>query len=323
MVSRAVHEAFGAFIAFFWLPVRSAAEEVGCVMAVVTSVINLKGGVGKTTLTIALAHYLAGEHGKRVLVIDLDPQTNATIALVNERRWRERDQAGQTLYQLFRDELDKTHLFSAREAILTRVSNVGGGIPGLDLLPSSIRLHRIQDRITKIADLESFRGGPVFALRDSLTDVMPYYDHVLIDCPPNLGVITLNGIAISRYFLIPVVPDILSTLGVPLVLDRMADFALRAQHEIYGLGIVVSRYRATSKLHKETVLSMRRDAVPGIHPPIFNTIITEDLGVAEAADVEEHVSTLRQKFGGTGPHKQFSALAEEYLRYVTPVPASH
>src|SRR5580765_3034071 len=128
MVSRAVHEAFGAFIAFFWLPVRSAAGEVGCVMAVVTSVINLKGGVGKTTLTIALAHYLAGEHGKRVLVIDLDPQTNATIALVNERRWRERDQAGQTLYQLFRDELDKTHLFSAREAILTRVSNVGGGI---------------------------------------------------------------------------------------------------------------------------------------------------------------------------------------------------
>ncbi len=73
-------------------------------MAVVTSIINLKGGVGKTTLTLALAHYLAGEHGKRVLVIDLDPQTNATIALVTERRWRERDQAGQTLYQLFKDQ---------------------------------------------------------------------------------------------------------------------------------------------------------------------------------------------------------------------------
>ena len=120
-------------------------------MAVVTSIINLKGGVGKTTLTLALAHYLAGEHGKRVLVIDLDPQTNATIALVTERRWRERDQAGQTLYQLFKDQIENTRLFSAQEAILTRVSNVGGGIPGLDLLPSSIRLHRIQDRITKIA----------------------------------------------------------------------------------------------------------------------------------------------------------------------------
>jgi chromosome partitioning protein len=285
-------------------------------MAVVTSIINLKGGVGKTTLTLALAHYLAGEHGKRVLVIDLDPQTNATIALVTERRWRERDQAGQTLYQLFKDQVENTQLFSAQEAVLTRVSNVGGGIPGLDLLPSSIRLHRIQDRITKIADLDTFRGGPVYALREALRDTLQQYDHVLIDCPPNLGVITLNGIAISRYFLIPVVPDILSTLGVPLVLDRMADFALRAQHEIFGLGIVVSRFRAASRLHKQTVMSMRRDAIPGIHPPIFNSIITEDVGVAEAADVEETVATLRQKFGGTAPHRQFSALADEYLRYV-------
>lgn len=285
-------------------------------MAVVTSIINLKGGVGKTTLTLALAHYLAGEHGKRVLVIDLDPQTNATIALVTERRWRERDQAGQTLYQLFKDQIESTRLFSAQEAILTRVSNIGGGIPGLDLLPSSIRLHRIQDRITKIADLDTFRGGPVYALREALRDTLQQYDHVLIDCPPNLGVITLNGIAISRYFLIPVVPDILSTLGVPLVLDRMADFALRAQHEIFGLGIVVSRFRAASRLHKQTVMSMRRDAIPGIHPPIFNSIITEDVGVAEAADVEETVGTLRQKFGGTAPHRQFSALADEYLRYV-------
>src|SRR4249919_3680041 len=72
-------------------------------MAVVTSIINLKGGVGKTTLTLALAHYLAAEHAKRVLVIDLDPQTNATIALVTERRWRERDQTGQTLFQLFKE----------------------------------------------------------------------------------------------------------------------------------------------------------------------------------------------------------------------------
>jgi hypothetical protein len=78
----------------------------------------------------------------------------------------------------------------------------------------------------------------------------------------------------------------------------------------------VSRFRPTSRLHKQTVMSMRRDAIPGIHPPIFNTIINEDLGVAEAADVEEPVGSLREKFGGNAPHRQFSALADEYLRYV-------
>jgi len=142
-------------------------------MAVVTSIINLKGGVGKTTVTVALAHYLAGEHAKRVLVIDLDPQTNATIALVNERRWRERDQSGQTLYQMFKDQLDGTQLFSPQDAIMTRVSNVAGGVPGLDLMPSSIRLHRIQDKITQIADLDTFRTGPTYALRESLRDILP------------------------------------------------------------------------------------------------------------------------------------------------------
>src|SRR5690348_18497627 len=110
-------------------------------MAIVTSVINLKGGVGKTTLTVALAHYLAGEHNKRVLVIDLDPQTNATIALVNERRWRDRDQDGQTLYQLFKDQLDGTHVVSTQEAIMTLVSNDARGVIDLDLMPASIRLN--------------------------------------------------------------------------------------------------------------------------------------------------------------------------------------
>lgn len=285
-------------------------------MPVITSIINLKGGVGKTTLTIALAHYLVVEHGQRVLVVDLDPQTNATIALINERRWRERDQRGQSLYQMFKDWLDHTHEFDLSQAIVQRTSNVMSGIPGLDLLPSSIRLHKLQDKITKVSDLDDFRDGSVYTLRNVLGPVLGQYDHVLIDCPPNLGVITLNGIAMSRYFLIPVVPDILSTLGVPLVLDRMADFALRARHEIYGLGIVVSRFRPQSRLHKQTVMDMRRDVIPGIHPPVFETVINEASEVAEAADVDVEVANLRQKFGGAGPHRQFSALAREYLHQV-------
>ncbi|HEX2348283.1 MAG TPA: ParA family protein, partial [Ktedonobacterales bacterium] len=87
-------------------------------MPTVTSLINLKGGVGKTTLTLSLAHFLALEHHKRVLVIDLDPQTNATVCLIPEAQWKERDEGGRTLYQLFAEQLKGTTRFSARDAIV-------------------------------------------------------------------------------------------------------------------------------------------------------------------------------------------------------------
>jgi chromosome partitioning protein len=75
---------------------------------VVVSLINLKGGVGKTTTTVQLAECLVSEHEKRVLVIDLDPQTNATISLIDESKWAELNERGQTIAQLFLDKLDNT-----------------------------------------------------------------------------------------------------------------------------------------------------------------------------------------------------------------------
>jgi chromosome partitioning protein len=77
-------------------------------MTTVVSVINLKGGVGKTTITVALAEFLVIEHGFKVLVIDLDPQTNSTVALIGEDEWKKRNESGRTLYHLFKDKLDET-----------------------------------------------------------------------------------------------------------------------------------------------------------------------------------------------------------------------
>src|SRR5215469_16991774 len=164
-------------------------EGEGSGMPYVTSVINLKGGVGKTTITLALAHFLVLEHHKRVLVVDLDPQTNATVCLIPEQEWKHRDETGRTLYQLFADQVKGTHRFDADEAIVRDVSNIGTGVKGLDLLPSSLRLIRVQDRVTQITDLESYEHGPIFALQEALEPFLPYYDHILIDCPPSLGVV--------------------------------------------------------------------------------------------------------------------------------------
>src|SRR5579862_2166914 len=115
-------------------------------MPVITSLINLKGGVGKTTVTLALAHFLAVEHQRRVLVIDLDPQTNATVCLIPEMEWKQRDEAGRTLYQLFADQVKGSQRFNTDQAIVRNVSNVGGGLQGLELLATSLQLIKIQNR---------------------------------------------------------------------------------------------------------------------------------------------------------------------------------
>ncbi|HEX6798271.1 MAG TPA: ParA family protein [Ktedonobacterales bacterium] len=285
-------------------------------MPVVTSVINLKGGVGKTTLTVALAHFLAIEHGKRVLVIDLDPQTNATVCLIPEPEWKARDETGRTLYQLFADQVKGSRRFNADDAIVRDVSNVGGGVRGLDLLPSSLRLIKVQDRVTQLTDFESYERGPIFAMRDALAEFLPYYDHVLIDCPPSLGIVTLNGLAISDSYLIPVVPDLLSVLGIPPILDRVEHFAGRTRRNVRALGIVISKMRAQTVLHNEMLRRLRDDFVDRRFPPVFRTVIPESTRIAEAANVLAPLNTLQQKYGNGGPYEDLSLLTREYLSYV-------
>jgi chromosome partitioning protein len=285
-------------------------------MPTVTSVINLKGGVGKTTITLALAHFLAVEHGKRVLVIDLDPQTNATVCLITEAEWKARDDTGRTLYQLFADQVKGSRRFDADASIVRDVSNVGAGVKGLDLLPSSLRLIKVQDRVTQITDLENYERGPIFALRDALADLLPYYDNVLIDCPPSLGVVTLNGLAISDSYLIPVVPDTLSILGIPPILDRVEHFSRCTRNNIRALGIIISKIRSQTLLHAEVTRRLREDFVERRFPPVFETMVPESTRIAEAANVSAPVNTLHQKYGNGGPYEELSALTKEYLTNV-------
>lgn len=182
---------------------------------VVVSLINLKGGVGKTTTTVQLAECLASEFDKRVLVIDLDPQTNATISLIEEERWEELNNEGRTIFHLFEDKLEHTTQFDIEHAIQERVSNLN--LKRLSLLPSSIRLIDIQDRMSEIPVRLGYSITPMEVLKSAIHPILDRYEYVLIDCPPNLGFITRNGIEISDYYLIPTIPDTLSTYGIPQI----------------------------------------------------------------------------------------------------------
>ncbi|HEX4627478.1 MAG TPA: ParA family protein, partial [Gemmatimonadales bacterium] len=140
--------------------------------------------------------------------------------------------------------------------------------------------------------------------------------NVLIDCPPSLGVVTLNGLAISDSYLIPVVPDTLSILGIPPILDRVEHFSRCTRNNIRALGIIISKIRSQTLLHAEVTRRLREDFVERRFPPVFETMVPESTRIAEAANVTAPVNTLHQKYGNGGPYDELSALTQEYLTNV-------
>lgn len=288
----------------------------GIFLVKIISTINLKGGVGKTSMTVALGEFLAMEHGLDILIIDLDPQTNATVSVMDEKIWLEKDKKGETLRQLFEDKLKNTSKFDINKSITKGVSNINGGIPNLSLLPSSIGLIDLQDALPQISAGRYYVASPVTILKEAIADILNQYDFVLIDCPPNLGIITLNGIYISNYYLIPTIPDILSTYGIPQIINRIDGFKKETNINIEPLGIVISMYRSQSKLHNSVVESLKEKASSGSYPRIFDTVLPLRGKTAEAADFRAPVNTLKQKYGYGTDYEIFRSLTNEVLSYV-------
>jgi chromosome partitioning protein len=285
-------------------------------MTHVAATINLKGGVGKTTLTVAIAETLAGEFGRRVLVIDLDPQTNATVMLIGEKKWDELNSKGHTLHQLFADALAEDPAdrrfdpFSALQRDVSPVQEAGG----VDLLPSSLDMIDVQDRLASIPPGRFYANNPIDLLSRAVQPILEdtNYDWVLIDCPPNLGIITLNGLRIADGYVIPTIPDVLSTYGIPQILSRVEAFSSELRQPIPPYGIVISKYRAQARTHRTTVERLRND---DRMPNVFQTMIPEANDIAQAAEYRR-TSTLRQRWGYQGNFDSFMSLTKELIEEV-------
>ncbi|WP_038183798.1 ParA family protein [Vibrio rhizosphaerae] len=242
-------------------------------MTKIVSFINLKGGVGKTTTAVNIAAALA-ENGERILVIDLDPQTNATVSLISQNEWQDCQDNGQTLYHLFNDMLEDQSEFNICEAICYDA----GGIEGLDLLPSSMFLVDIQDSIPDM-DNKAYVSH-VDVLGNAIEDIKGDYDYIIIDCPPNLGAITLNGINISDCYVVPTVPDILSKIGISLILNRIDSFKRRKRScNIELAGVIFTKVDYRTNLHKSTMRELRSG---DLSERVFETEFPQRISVAEA-----------------------------------------
>lgn len=202
-------------------------------MAKTVSLINMKGGVGKSTLTVNLAWHFAGyKHWlKKVLVVDLDPQFNATQYLVGTSAYQRYIFDGKpTVWEIFeqnvRTPVGKMGKIDPHEAVRNVRTFIGGS--KIDLIPSRLEL---------ALSLKN-PGQKVNLLQRALQVLEAEYDLILIDCAPTESFLTTAAYLASQYILVPVKPEYLSTIGLPLLVNSMQDYLQQydeAKIEIAGI----------------------------------------------------------------------------------------
>ncbi|MCL7746831.1 ParA family protein [Halalkalibacter alkaliphilus] len=217
----------------------------------VISVMNYKGGVGKTTLSANLAAELAFR-GKKVLLIDLDPQTNLTLSFLSFDEWRNYDRKGRTIKHWYDQFLDQDIDSALTELIVTpsRVNlqlQAYDSVGRLDLICSHLELINVD------MELSSRLGGNtdrtirsnylrvMSRLKTKLDENKGEYDAVIIDCPPNFNLVTQNAMVASDFYIVPAKADYLSTLGIDTLSKHVAE--LTKKYNLYTSEIDHSEWR--------------------------------------------------------------------------------
>ena len=222
-------------------------------MVRVTACTNQKGGVGKTTTVINLAAYLALS-GTRTLVIDLDPQGNATSGLGVDRRSVER---------------------SAYDALVDRVPAgeliVGTAIDGLDLLPSTPALSGAEVELVDVPARER-------RLSASLADLSGRYDRVLIDCPPSLGLLTVNALTAADGVLIPIQTEYYALEGLSQLVNTIRRVRESLNPRLELDGVVLTMFDGRTRLSVQVADEVRRH----MNGTVFDTVVPRSVRLSEA-----------------------------------------
>ncbi|KUO71676.1 MAG: chromosome partitioning protein ParA [Desulfosporosinus sp. BRH_c37] len=226
----------------------------------IIAIANQKGGVGKTTTTINLGYSLA-ERGKRVLLVDCDPQSNLTMSFGIDRP----DELPITLYHLMTDIIEEKELPQRSDYILS--------FNNLDILPCSIELAAVEVNLVTAMSRE-------ITLKAILDQLRPYYDHIIIDCMPSLGMLTINALAACDRVLIPAAPQYLSAKGLELLLKNIIRVKRRINPSIEIDGILITMFTERTKLSKEIVNLINESY--GNHIKIYENKIPVSVKVGEA-----------------------------------------
>jgi len=260
------------------------------------SFINFKGGVAKTTLAVNFAATLAKQEHKTLLV-DLDPQSNASLWLLGERRFPARlDEPSKTVYQLFLDRIphvSQGHLkFRYADAVVRAVAQDRRGhsvTPHLDILPNTFEAIELEHHLSASQALKHD------ILKKQLENVQSQYNFIIFDCAPNLYLTTMNALLFSNYYIIPVYPDFFAAAGLTIlckqikkILDRYKDYV----DDIPKLlGVVITRIKegATLDLGRKTDLEsrlreLREQDTVSPNAAVFDTYFNDTVEVARSIE---------------------------------------
>lgn len=253
------------------------------------AIANQKGGVGKTTTAINLATGLAAV-GRTVLLIDLDPQGNASTGLGIDRKTRERSS-----YDLLLGEADLTACI-----VPTSVPNLSIVPSTVDLSGAEIELVTIDRRTHRLTDALSTGGNG---------DVLNRFDFVLIDCPPSLGLLTLNALIAAQAILVPLQCEFFALEGLSMLLQTVERVRTSFNPKLGIAGVVLTMYDRRNRLSEQVAADVR--SVLG--PIVFDTVIPRNVRISEAPSHGKPAMLYDHECAGS---QAYMRLAAELLRRV-------
>lgn len=251
----------------------------------IISISNIKGGVGKTTTVSVLAVGLA-EKGYRVLMVDSDPQTNLTMCFMKEQT-DERP----SLYHIYSDK-------KSIDEIKMEIKD------NLDLVIGDFELCN--------ADMQFTKAGRLKMLKKAIQDIDGKYDFVIIDTPPNLGVLSLNAFLASDYVIVPMSADSFSLKGVRLLKETLDDVEDETEKELPVAGILLTRYNSRTNVSKLLEKSLNAAATL-LDTELFKSRIRQAVVLQESQIAREDLFTYAANARVT---EDYNGFIDEFLERV-------